>query len=47
VVWGLNLGKGQGVFSTDVQAVSEAHPASYSMGTGFFLGGGGELSSRD
>jgi hypothetical protein len=40
-VRGSNPGKGEGVFSTDIQAVSEAHPASYSMGTEFFLGGGG------
>jgi len=39
-VWGSNPGKVAAVFSTDVQAVTEVHPASYLMGTGFFLGGG-------
>jgi len=44
VVRGSNLGKGQDVLSTDIQAVSEVHPASYSMGTGFFLGEGNKAA---
>jgi hypothetical protein len=43
-MWGSNLGKGKGfIFLQDVQTSLGAHPASYSVGTGVFLGVRGQV----